>query len=136
MKKLLLIIFILRFTLFLNAQSEIGMTLNQVKKIYPSSEYKTAEETSTGIIKYCVIGNYDIEIFLFRITTNKCGSICIIPLTEVSFQVYFKDFNKKYTIISTNKWRTSTLNYDIEVELTTIDLGDNVSKRCFMITPL
>jgi hypothetical protein len=138
MKTIIGILLLIGISLNGYGQLEIGKTLDQVKQIYPANQYQVSQDiTTNGIIRYGVVHTSYVELFLFNATIKKCAVIYIIPGNEYGFQFHIKEFNKNYTVIVPNKiWNTANLNFDIKIELTTQEIGELGSKRCFVITPI
>lgn len=96
--------FILAFPLFANAQAHLGETLSGLKARYPDKYFKI--EYANDGTKYTT-AEQPLGTFVYYFDKEtELTSFCIqIPKSMTALNAQVEIYNKKYVIISENKWK-------------------------------
>lgn len=95
---------ILAFPLFANAQAHLGETLSGLKSRYPDKYFKI-EYASNGTKYTTAEQPFGTFVYYFDKETGLTSFCMQIPKSMTALNAQVEIYNKKYVILSENKWK-------------------------------
>lgn len=117
MKWIITLLLMVFFTIT-NAQSRLGFSLDEISNEF--SEYETVHKYNKNqdySYSYLIVYLDDISSIYYFNDENICIKTVIIPENEVLLHYMIEDYNSKYVIVSSNKWKLYTKGMILNIEL-------------------